>query len=133
MCNVLFTIDFSGGNGYFKLFLSDEYLLWSKIRYFISGFCDLVIMGGNTLLWLYFISRIFQIGYQYNSSSEKKMDIIIYLYHNSRFFYDMDIPANSGICNECDNRICIKLIDIVMWILRRDTLYAGKEDYGHSH
>ena len=48
------------------------------------------------------------------------MDIIIYLYHNSRFFYDMDIPANSGICNECDNRICIKLIDIVMWILRRD-------------
>ena len=54
MCNVLFTIDFSGG-----LFLSDEYLLWSKIRYFISGFCDLVIMGGNTLLWLYFISRIF--------------------------------------------------------------------------
>ena len=61
------------------------------------------------------------------------MDIIIYLYHNSRFFYDMDIPANSGICNECDNRICIKLIDIVMWILRRDTLYAGKDDYGHSH
>ena len=60
-------------------------------------------------------------------------NIIIYLYHNSRFFYDMDIPANSGICNECDNRICIKLIDIVMWILRRDTLYAGKEDYGHSH
>lgn len=59
MCNVLFTIDFSSGNGYFKLFLSDEYLLWSKIRYFISGFCDLVIMGGNTLLWLYFISRIF--------------------------------------------------------------------------
>lgn len=59
MCNVLFTIDFSGGNGYFKLFLSDEYLLWSKIRYFISGFCDLVIMGGNTLLWLYFISQIF--------------------------------------------------------------------------
>lgn len=50
MCNVLFTIDFSGGNGYFKLFLSDEYLLWLKIRYFISGFCDLVIMGGNTLL-----------------------------------------------------------------------------------
>ena len=40
-------------------YFSDEYLLWSKIRYFISGFCDLVIMGGNTLLWLYFISRIF--------------------------------------------------------------------------
>ena len=38
MCNVLFTIDFSSGNGYFKLFLSDEYLLWLKIRYFISGF-----------------------------------------------------------------------------------------------
>ena len=55
------------------------------------------------------------------------MDIIIYLYHNSRFFYDMDIPANSGICNECDNRICIKLIDIVMWTLRRDALYARKK------
>ena len=47
------------GTDIFKLFLSDEYLLWLKIRYFISGFCDLVIMGGNTLLWLYFISRIF--------------------------------------------------------------------------
>ena len=45
----------------------------------------------------------------------------------------MDIPANSGICNECDNRICINFVDIIMWILRRDTLYAGKEDYGHSH
>ena len=39
----------------------------------------------------------------------------------------MDIPANSGICNECDNRICIKLIDIVMWILRRDTYTQGKK------
>ena len=38
----------------------------------------------------------------------------------------MDIPANSSICNECDNRICIKLIDIVMWTLRRDALYARK-------
>lgn len=55
------------------------------------------------------------------------MDIIIYLYHNSRFFYDMDIPANSGICNECDNRTYIKFIDIVMWTLRRDALYARKK------
>lgn len=39
----------------------------------------------------------------------------------------MDIPANSGICNECDNRICIKLIDIVMWTLRRDALYAREK------
>lgn len=55
------------------------------------------------------------------------MDITIYLYHNNRIFYDMDIPANSSICNECDNRICIKLIDIVMWTLRRDALYARKK------
>lgn len=45
----------------------------------------------------------------------------------------MDIPANSSICNECDNRTYINFIDIVMWTLRRDALYAGKEDYGHSH
>lgn len=31
MCNVLFTIDFSGGNGYFKLFLSDEYFYGQKL------------------------------------------------------------------------------------------------------
>lgn len=54
MCNVLFTIDFSGGNGYFKLFLSDEYLLWSKIRYFISGFCRFGHYG-----WQYIIMVIF--------------------------------------------------------------------------
>ena len=57
------------------------------------------------------------------------MDIIIYLYHNSRFFYDMDIPANSGICNECDNRICIKLIDIVMWILRARYFIRKKKGF----
>lgn len=39
----------------------------------------------------------------------------------------MDIPANSSICNECDNRICINFVDIIMWILRRDTLYARKK------
>lgn len=55
------------------------------------------------------------------------MDITIYLYHNNRIFYDMNIPANSSICNECDNRTCIKLIDIVMWTLRRDALYARKK------
>jgi hypothetical protein len=38
----------------------------------------------------------------------------------------MDIPANSSICNECDNRTYIKFIDIVMWTLRRDALYARK-------
>ena len=55
------------------------------------------------------------------------MDITIYLYHNNRIFYDMDIPANSSICNECDNRTYIKFIDIVMWTLRRDALYARKK------
>ena len=55
------------------------------------------------------------------------MDITIYLYHNNRIFYDMDIPANSNICNECDNRTYIKFIDIVMWTLRRDALYARKK------
>lgn len=55
------------------------------------------------------------------------MDITIYLYHNNRIFYDMDIPANSIICNECDNRTYIKFIDIVMWTLRRDALYARKK------
>lgn len=39
----------------------------------------------------------------------------------------MDIPANSSICNECDNRTYIKFIDIVMWTLRRDALYARKK------
>ena len=38
----------------------------------------------------------------------------------------MDIPANSSICNECDNRTYIKFKDIVMWTLRRDALYARK-------
>ena len=52
------------------------------------------------------------------------MDITIYLYHNNRIFYDMDIPANSSICNECDNRTYIKFIDIVMWTLRREMLYT---------
>ena len=55
------------------------------------------------------------------------MDITIYLYHNNRIFYDMDIPANSSICNECDNRSYIKFIDIVMWTLRRDAVYARKK------
>ena len=36
----------------------------------------------------------------------------------------MDIPANSSICNECDNRTYIKFIDIVMWTLRREMLYT---------
>ncbi len=36
----------------------------------------------------------------------------------------MDIPANSSICNECDNRICINFVDIIMWILRREMLYT---------
>lgn len=39
----------------------------------------------------------------------------------------MDIPANSSICNECDNRTYIKFIDIAMWTLRRDALYARKK------
>ena len=39
----------------------------------------------------------------------------------------MDIPANSSICNEYDNRTYIKFIDIVMWTLRRDALYARKK------
>lgn len=56
------------------------------------------------------------------------MDITIYLYHNNRIFYDMDIPANSSICNECDNRTYIKFIDIVMWTLRTEILYTqGKK------
>lgn len=37
------------------------------------------------------------------------------------------IPTNSSICNECDNRTYIKFIDIVMWTLRRDALYARKK------
>ena len=36
----------------------------------------------------------------------------------------MDIPANSSVCNECDNRTYIKFIDIVMWTLRREMLYT---------
>ena len=44
------------------------------------------------------------------------------------FFYDMDIPANSSICNECDNRIYINFVDIIMWILRTEILYTqGKK------
>ena len=40
----------------------------------------------------------------------------------------MDIPANSSICNECDNRICINFVDIIMWILRTEILYTqGKK------
>lgn len=41
----------------------------------------------------------------------------------------MDIPANSGICNECDNRVCIKLIDIVMWILRARYFIRKKKGF----
>lgn len=67
------------------------------------------------------------LSYFYQTKSEKEMDITIYLYHNNRIFYDMDIPANSSICNECDNRTYIKFIDIVMWTLRRDALYARKK------
>ena len=54
MCNVLFTIDFSSGNGYFKLFLSDEYLLWLKIRYFYFWFLRFGHYG-----WQYIIMVIF--------------------------------------------------------------------------
>lgn len=56
------------------------------------------------------------------------MDITIYLYHNNRIFYDMDIPANSSICNECDNSDIYKIYRYsIMWTLRRDALYARKK------
>ena len=60
------------------------------------------------------------------------MDITIYLYHNNRIFYDMDIPANSSICNECDNRTYIKFIDSNVDIKKR-CFIRKEEDYGHSH
>ena len=44
----------------------------------------------------------------------------------------MDIPANSSICNECDNRTYIKFIDSNVDIKKR-CFIRKEEDYGHSH
>lgn len=45
----------------------------------------------------------------------------------------MDIPANSSICNEYDNRAYIKFIDIVNVDIKKRCFIRKEKGYGHSH